>query len=310
MYQQITKFFESFLTMVAAALLMVTRRILTDDDGHSPIDPIQAYFDDDDRRPPRVATMSRKEKDAARYQAKKEERLAQQKAYNAAHKEEIKAYNAANKEEIAAYQAAYREETRLTRIAEHRAYLEKIGCDQPILEDDEVQEECDKIVNMKRPQLGGRSILEAFDDGKDAIYYGTTKQTNIHDEAYQWLTLRGGNIRGSDARNRPVLLWNEARKGQLDKPRQHITKTEARNELGFDAITLYENPLRVNAALVEARLQEMFQDKPLGTVRLWRAVAMGHKYDEPSEKMVVKVFLTFSSIVGARIQSNDVIVQK
>jgi hypothetical protein len=214
-----------------------------DDRGRSrsPIDSFPARCEDRDDDDAMLKKAKKKAYNAAYHQANKPERNAQKKAYRDANKEKIaaqnkanyeankperlardKAYRAANKEEIAAqkkvYRAATKEETRLTRIAEHQAYLEENGCKHRILTPEEVQDECDKIVNKKRAELGGRSILEAFKAAKDAMYFGMTKLTDIHDEAYRWLTQLSDN--------RPVLLWKDARDGRdkQGKPttRQHV----------------------------------------------------------------------------------------
>ena len=108
-------------------------------------------------------------------------------------------------------------------------------------------------------------------------------------EDLRFMTERGANVNGkyTGQRNRPVLVWS--------KSRAVITKTKCIETLKMQSIVLYECKLRHNACLFEEICQEMYQDLPLGTGRLYRHIAMGQKGKNQQEEEHMKAFMTFMS---------------
>ena len=143
-------------------------------------------------------------------------------------------------------------------------------------------------------ELGGKSIQEAAEEDKTALYFGYTARLR-EQEHLSFLTTR------SNGRTSPVLTW-------LDDGT--ISAGQATGELGFDSVELYSSTLKVNARAVEAALQRRFAHLPLG-VRLWRQNDMGAKYDKPRDRdKVHKVFLTFSRKARRAIRKGKIVVNQ
>ena len=108
-------------------------------------------------------------------------------------------------------------------------------------------------------------------------------------------------------RNRPVLLHAKKRKGNNGVLRNHITASEAVDELGFQAMWVWHDDLNINVYAVEQALQQACDDLPLGR-RLHRVSGSGAKgIDHPSFEGH-GVYITFSDKVQNKIDAGEVVV--
>ena len=148
-------------------------------------------------------------------------------------------------------------------------------------------------------RLHGKSLDDLFNDPTFSGYLGETGRSLI-EEAYGWLTERGGLLHAS-GKCRPVLRWKHGYK--------LITADDAQTMLGFNSVFLWKNDEKPNTTFVEDRLQGRYHELGLPS-RLHRQVGMGDNgfYTEPEEVKLHKVYLTYSFDVKAAIDDDVVVV--
>ena len=178
---------------------------------------------------------------------------------------------------------------------------------RPILSPEEVQVKARKIITETIPELAWLTFEQLLDINFNCdftFYVGETKRT-LKDEALRWLTERGANLPEGQVyngqRNRPVLVWNDG---------STITMQTAIEQYGFQSVVVYESTNLLDATRVEDAIQTYFQDRlPLGTHKLWRAVAKGRHSDEndclENSKNVYKVFITYSRQVQEKLRLGE-----
>ena len=197
------------------------------------------------------------------------------------------------------------------KIKQHRReqakdLLKAKGHADKILSEEDVKQEVHNIMNTRREEFRGHSIMELVNNKADvSFYFGFTKQA-IEKEAYAWLGRRGANIKkrkrdGKIPLNRPVLLRGDR---TLPPEKQHFTPKEAREELGMKCVMLYLSELRMNSYNVEDALQRELKTLRLSQ-RLWREIAKGQKeaHQEPENDVAYKVFVTFAFDIQAAINA-------
>ena len=108
-------------------------------------------------------------------------------------------------------------------------------------------------------------------------------------------------------RNRPVLLHAKKRKGNNGVLRNHITESEAVQELGFKSMWIWRDDLNTNVQAVEAALQRACDDLKLG-VRLHRVSGAGGKGIKHPSFEGSGVYITFSDTVQNKIDAGEVVV--
>ena len=149
-------------------------------------------------------------------------------------------------------------EKRQRRREEAIALLTEKGYADKLLSEEELKQKVKDILNTKRKELGGRSIMELVNDDQEdfSFYFGFTKR-RLTDEDLQFLGRRGANRKkrkrdGKTPLNRPVLLRGDR---TLPEKKRHFTPKEAREELGMDSLMLYFSEVCLNAYDVEDALQ-------------------------------------------------------
>jgi hypothetical protein len=151
-----------------------------------------------------------------------------------------------------------------------------------------------EISDKRRPQFDGTSIRHELETNENfALYVGYTARMIVQEDL-RWLTTRGSHLRKGvkykGGRNRPVLQFK-------DKRKPIIGMKFARTNLRFKSILVFNSPCQLNALDVEAKLQILLRDYPLG-IRLWRHTARGSK--DRFKLGYYKVFITHSRIVRKR----------
>lgn len=160
--------------------------------------------------------------------------------------------------------------------------------------------------NHHDERLRGKSLDDLFADPSFSGYIGETLRT-LELEALRWLTARGSQLHVS-GRNRPVLAFAPEETG--GEP-VLIKMSEAKEQLGFDAVFLWKNEEKPNTTFVEDRLQQRYHHLGLPR-RLHRRVGMGDNgfgaEDEEGATELHKVFLAYSFDVQGAIDTGKVVV--
>jgi hypothetical protein len=94
------------------------------------------------------------------------------------------------------------------------------------------------------------------------MYVGYTAREK-EQEDLRWLTTRGADlapgVKYMGKRNRPVIRYADHTIVRMD---------QARTDFHFKSIVVYSSPCQLNALDVEAKIQRLLHELPLG-IRLW-----------------------------------------
>ena len=170
--------------------------------------------------------------------------------------------------------------------AEYEQYIQNVASvDEAILTDSKAAARAEKI-----------TALSTFPSPDTySIYVGYTRRA-VKDEELRWITAR--TVSPVDKHGKrdykvvrkvtPILTWPDG---------STITQNQARQQLKFRSIRVYESTLKFNARMVEDAIQKKFMKLHKGSQRLWRCLDRGAKYDTPDDHgKVHKVFVCFSDV--------------